>query len=191
MVVSAVAAVHGNRGRRRACGICELLGVFPLLAATAVGAPAAAEDAEDEGTAYSGGETNDERKMAVDPGLDFAADGAVGAATVLARSSAGTGRTVQEVLLESITSVCTELRARTAEHAVAVVTSVGVIALSVATHDCLTLLVTRSTLAAGTGQATTAAFAVGLVLISGAVRSVTSASLLRVARAFAGAADGT
>lgn len=50
--------------------------VLAELAAAAVGAPAAAEDAQEEEAADAGGEADDEGQVAVDPGGDFAADGA-------------------------------------------------------------------------------------------------------------------
>lgn len=49
-----------------------------MLGAAAVGAEAAAEDAEEDGAADTGGEADDEGQVAVDPGFDFFADGTVG-----------------------------------------------------------------------------------------------------------------
>jgi len=46
----------------------------------AVGAPAAAQDAEDEQTAETGGQADDEGEVFVDPGADFVANVAVAAA---------------------------------------------------------------------------------------------------------------
>jgi len=56
----------------------EFLCVFPLLGAAAVGAEAAAENAEEDGAADTGREADDEGQVTVDPGFDFLADGAVG-----------------------------------------------------------------------------------------------------------------
>lgn len=58
-------------------GLSRVLG---LGTASAVRAPAAAENAEDQGAAETGGETDDEGEVVVDPGSDFGADVAIAAA---------------------------------------------------------------------------------------------------------------
>lgn len=65
---------------------------------------------------------------------------------ILASPSTGTVRTVQKVLLQTETSlgsefVGSEFRARTAEHAIAIVTGIRIVALCITAHDGLALLV--------------------------------------------------
>lgn len=55
-------------------------GVLGARAAAAVRAPAAAEDAENEGAAETGGKADDEGQVLVDPGFDFVTDIAIAAA---------------------------------------------------------------------------------------------------------------
>lgn len=69
------------RWRRRGCP-CEFLCVFSLLAAAAVRGPAAAKDEEEDEAADAGGEADNEGEVAVDPGFNFFADGAVLALTL-------------------------------------------------------------------------------------------------------------
>ena len=54
--------------------------VLRLCATAPVRAPAAAQDAEDEGAAEACGEADDEGEVLFDPGFDFGADVAVAAA---------------------------------------------------------------------------------------------------------------
>lgn len=87
--VASVAAMCGGAaaiGRDRGLGG----GVFAQFGAAAVRAPAAAYDAEEEEAAETGGEPDDEREVAVDPGLNFTAHGAVDASAIFAGSSTGT-----------------------------------------------------------------------------------------------------
>jgi len=128
------------------------LSVFLELGATAVGAQAAAEDAEEEGAADSGCEADDEGEVALDPGGDFFADGAAFADTVTALTSTGTTCSVKEVLLDSIAS-SSEFWACAADHAVAVVAGIRVVALCVATHDGLALHVSARALSGSAAEA--------------------------------------
>jgi hypothetical protein len=144
--------------------------------------------------------------MAVDPALDFFSDGTVLALTlcvvsmssmwlmyeetyVLAGTTTSTCGTIQEVLLQTIAHTSSKLWATAAEHAVAVVASVRVVALCIASHDCLALLVTRCTLATGACQPVTTTLAIGLGLVFWTVRTCSIACLLRVALASARATD--
>jgi hypothetical protein len=70
----------------RWCCSGKLLCVLLLLATAAVGAPATAENEKNNEAANTGRKTNDEWQMAVDPALDFLADGAVGTLTLCAVS---------------------------------------------------------------------------------------------------------
>jgi hypothetical protein len=60
----------------------DLLCVLSLLAATAVRAPATAEDEQHDEAANTGSQAYDEAEMAIDPALDLFADGAVGTLTL-------------------------------------------------------------------------------------------------------------
>jgi copper oxidase (laccase) domain-containing protein len=68
---------------------------------------------------------------------------------VLAGTTAGTSSTIQEVLLETIANALPKFRTCATELAIAVITSIGVVALSVTSHDCLTLLIAGRTLSTG------------------------------------------
>jgi copper oxidase (laccase) domain-containing protein len=70
-------------------------------------------------------------------------------AYVLAGTTAGTSSTIQEVLLETIANALPKFRTRATELTIAVVTSIGVVALGVTTHDCLALLIAGRTLSTG------------------------------------------
>jgi hypothetical protein len=64
------------------CYSGNLLCVLSLLTATAVRAPATAEDQQHNEAANTGSQADDEVKMAIDPALDFFADGTVGTLTL-------------------------------------------------------------------------------------------------------------
>ena len=81
---------------------------------------------------------------------------------------AGTAGSVQEILLQAITSR-SKLWACTAEHAVAVVASICIVALSVAAHDGFALHVSARALSTGTRKPVAAAGAVWLCLVFRAV----------------------
>lgn len=121
-------------------------GVLAELATAAVGAPAAEDDAEEEEAAETGCEADDEGEVAVDPGCDFFSDGTTLTLAIVATSTACAGCAVEEVLLETVADTSTKLGTRTTDHAVAVITGIRIVALSVAAHNGLALLITRSTL---------------------------------------------
>ena len=60
---------------------------------------------------------------------------------VLARATTDTGCAVQEILLQAVADASSKLWTSAAQHTLAVVASIRVIALSVSTHDGLALLV--------------------------------------------------
>lgn len=167
--------------RRRRASCSEFFGIFALLGATAVRGPAAAKNKEKDEATDARREANDEGQVAVDPGFDFFADRAVLALAVLAGTSASTRGTVQEILLQAVACSSAEFRTRATELAVAVVAGIGIVALRVAAHDSLALLVSRRTLSTGAAESVATAFTVWLSLILRTVRAGSIARLLRVA----------
>jgi hypothetical protein len=88
----ATVVVASSVSRRRGWSRSEFLCVLLLLGAPAVRGPAAAEDEEDDEAAEAGGEADDEGEVAVDPGFDFFADGAVGTLALCVISNCTGGR---------------------------------------------------------------------------------------------------
>ena len=88
---------------------------------------------------------------------------------ILALTAACARRSIQEVLLQSIANSASKLRASTAQHAITVVASICIVALSIATHDGLALLIPRGALSTSTLQAATAVSSVRLGLVLRAV----------------------
>jgi hypothetical protein len=105
-------------------------------------------------------------------------------------SSTGTTRPIQEILLQSVTAVCAELRARTAQHAVGVIARICIVGLCITAHDGLALQIPRRTLSRRTGESIATARAIILGLVFRAVRIRSCAELLWVAGASGIAADG-
>lgn len=128
--------------------------------------------------------------MAVNPGGDFSAYGTAFTSAVVATATAGTRRTIQEVLLQSIAHIASKLWTRAAEHAIAVVAGISVVALGIATHDCFALHISRRALPTSTAQPIAAVRAILLVLVFRAVRAASGTCLLGIALANASAADG-
>lgn len=91
--------------------------------------------------------------------------------------------------MKTVACTTAELRTATAEHTIAVVASVRVVALGITAHDSLALLVTGCTLATSALQSVTTALSIGLGLVLGTVRASAVASLLGIAVTSAGAAD--
>lgn len=108
--------------------------------------------------------------MTFDPGLDFVTEIRAVASSVLALAAAAACSPVQEVLLQAIADAPSKLRARAAQHTVTVVTSVGVVALSITAHNGLALLIPRSALSASTLQSVTTIRAIGVGLVLRTVR---------------------
>lgn len=99
----------------------RLRGILGLGPAAAVRAPAAAQDAQQQGAAEAGSQPDDEPKVVVDPGFDFRADVAVASAlgesvwccvrefgTYVCAVSAGADGAVEEVLLQPVAYAATE-----------------------------------------------------------------------------------
>jgi len=109
--------------------------------------------------------------------------------TIDTLAPARTASSVQETLLESITSR-PKLWACTAKHAVAVVASIRIVALSVATHNSLALHISACALPTSTCKPIAAAGAVWLCLVFGAVWRAARAHFLGIAIANRVAAHG-
>jgi len=88
--------------------------------------------------------------------------------------------------LQAVANTSAEFGAGAAELAVAVVASVCVVALGVAAHDGLALLVPGCTLATGTSKSITAAITIWLGLVFRTVGAGSAASLLGIAFANTG-----
>lgn len=108
---------------------------------------------------------------------------------VLACAPSGAAGAVQEVLLQSI-APGSKLWACTAQHAVAVVTSIRIVALSIAAHDGLALHVSARALTRRASESVATVGTIGLCLVFGAIRRGARASFLWIAGADRGAADG-
>ena len=125
------------------------LGCLSMSYATsaAVAGDTAAEYRDDEKSTNSSDQCDEESFVAVDPVLDFAADGRTGADTVRASATSTTGRSVKVGLLHLITSIQWQFRRRAKSHASIVVTCVrGVSGVRVDTHHRPTLRILGRTL---------------------------------------------
>lgn len=146
--------------------------------------------------------------MVVDPGFDFAAESAALALTlrtvsveksksvkkwrktyVVTVTATTTLGAIKEVLLQSIAHAVAKFWTRTADGTALAITSVGIIALGVATHDSFALLISACALTRRTLQPVTAALAIWGSLVCRTVARVTRADLLRVTAATACSAD--
>lgn len=98
---------------------------------------------------------------------------------VLACTSSGAACAVQKVLLQSV-APSSKLWARAAEHAVAVVTCIRIVALGITSHDRLALHVSARALTRSTRETVAAVRAILLSLVFGAVRGVAGTCFLRI-----------
>jgi len=186
---SPVAALLWRGARVHRWRAADFGGVCFAVAAPAVRAPAAHEDAEHNQTTDAGSDSNNQSLVALKPVLDFATKVAVAVAVFAETTSAG--RAVEEVLLHAVTRVGAESGTTTAQSAAAAVAGIRVVILRVASHDRLALQIARRALAARTCHVVgAAARRVLLVLVLGAVRVGSGAALFGVAFADTGAADG-
>lgn len=176
-------ARNGREGRRGAAKGGGIVRVNFARPAAFVAAPTTANDAEDNDAANGTGQADHERFVIVDPALNFFGDRGATTHSVGACAAPSAGSAIQEVLLQTIASVAREFRTGTAHHAVGVIARVCVVALRVAAHDCLALLVAGGALSAGTLQPIPAVLTIRLRLVLRAIRRVTGASLLGVAGA--------
>ena len=111
----------------------------------------------------------------------MSADGGASAAAVLAGAAAAALGAVEEVLLQAVADVGAELGRAAGDDARGGVAGVGVVALGVAAHDRLALLVSRRALAAGTLQAIAAVVSIRLCVVIRTVRCVAGALLFGIA----------
>lgn len=195
--------------------------VFPLvlLGASAARETAAetAEDGEKQKGADGAADADDDGFVVVDPGFDFAAGGGAGALALGKIVSAGAGAgiwgleqwkentyvgavatapargAVEKVLLETVADSVSELRAGAADGAALAVASMRVVALCIAAHHGLALLVTARALSRGTFKSVAvaaAALAIRRGLVAWAIAIVAGADFFRVALTCAGATYG-
>lgn len=169
--------------RRRSINLAHALALAAAVYAT--------EDREHQKSANGGRDTDDEGAVTVDPGADFVADGTAIAAAVGAPSASTTRRAVQEVLLQAIADAAAEFRTSAAEHAIAVVAGIGIVSLSVAPHNSLTLLVSARALSTCASQTVTAVAAVILSLVFRAIGRTACAPLFGIALSSARTAHGS
>jgi hypothetical protein len=166
-------------------------GELLVCAAATAASCDAAEDGEEDEAAHTGADADDDGFVVVDPGWDLAADGSASAAAVLAGAAAAALGAVEEVLLQAVADVGTELGRAAGNNARGRVAGVCVVALSVGAHHGLALLISRRALAWSTLEAWATIIAVCKESIGWANGRVAGADFLRVTIARASTADRT
>jgi len=171
---------HGRRDRRLAASSRAF-----------AAADETAEDGEEDQAAYTSGDADDECLVVVDPGLDLTAYCGAFALSILTAPTTATRSSVQEVLLQPIAHSSPELWARTADRATRTITSVRIVALRIASHHSLTLLISARALSRSTLHSVPTALTLWRRDIYRTCRRSTRAHFLRITRSSAGAADSS